>query len=37
RRTTEGLTPRDIRRCLKRYIARELHPILTADLAALTT
>ena len=25
RRTTEGKTPREIRRCLKRYIARELY------------
>jgi transposase len=37
RRTSQGLTPRDIRRCLKRYIARELHPILIADLTTLTT
>ena len=26
RRTTEGLTKTEIIRCLKRYIARELHP-----------
>lgn len=32
RRTTEGLSKREIIRCLKRYVARELHPILTADL-----
>ena len=25
RRTAEGKTPREIRRCLKRYIARELY------------
>jgi transposase len=36
RRTTEGKTPREIRRCLKRYIARELfrlleHPHPTLD------
>lgn len=28
RRTTEGLSKREIIRCLKRYIARELYPIL---------
>jgi transposase len=37
RRTTQGLTPRDIRRCLKRHIAREIYPILKADLTTLTT
>ena len=25
RRTAEGKTPKEIRRCLKRYIARQLH------------
>ncbi|MGH8824717.1 MAG: IS110 family transposase [Jiangellaceae bacterium] len=35
RRTEQGLSPRDILRCLKRYIARELFPLLKADLAAL--
>ncbi len=34
RRTAEGKTPREIRRCLKRYIARELYRTLTA---AMTT
>jgi transposase len=29
RRTTEGLSKKDIIRCLKRYIAREIHKILT--------
>lgn len=29
RRTAEGLSDRDIMRCLKRYIAREIHKILT--------
>jgi hypothetical protein len=29
RRTTEGLTKKEIIRCLKRYIARELYKILT--------
>jgi transposase len=28
RRTTEGKTPREIRRCLKRYIARDLYRLL---------
>ncbi len=37
RRTTEGLKPRDIRRCLKRLIAREIYPILLTDLNNLTT
>ena len=31
KRTQEGLTKRDIIRCLKRYIAREIFPILTLD------
>jgi len=30
RRTTEGKNPREIRRCLKRYIARDLYRILEA-------
>ena len=29
RRTAEGKTPREIRRCLKRYIARQLYRTLT--------
>ena len=37
RRTTEGKTKREIIRCLKRYIAREIHHSLTTDLATLTT
>lgn len=28
RRTTEGKTPREIRRCLKRYVARDLYRLL---------
>jgi transposase len=35
RRTAEGKTKREIIRCLKRAIAREVHHTLTADLAAL--
>jgi transposase len=33
RRTTEGKTSKEILRCLKRYLARELFPLLKADLA----
>jgi hypothetical protein len=29
RRTTEGKSKKEIRRCLKRYIARQFHRILT--------
>ena len=36
RRTAQGKTLREIRRCLKRYIARELHRALTATMAAAT-
>lgn len=31
RRTTEGKTPREIKRCLKRYIARDLYRLLEAS------
>ena len=39
RRTGEGLSKKEIQRCLKRYIVRELHPLILADLkdAALIT
>lgn len=33
RRTAEGLSKREIIRCLKRYIAREVYQALRADLA----
>jgi transposase len=33
RRTAEGKTQREIMRCLKRYIAREVYNILRTDLA----
>lgn len=33
RRTKEGMSSKEIHRCLKRYIARELYPLLLADLA----
>ncbi len=38
RRTEEGKSNREIQRCLKRYIARELYPLILADLhdAAMT-
>lgn len=37
RRTTQGKTAREIRRCLKRYIARQLYRTLTASMATTTT
>ncbi|HEX8069964.1 MAG TPA: transposase, partial [Pyrinomonadaceae bacterium] len=37
RRTADGKTKKEIMRCLKRYIAREIYQTLMADLAALTT
>jgi len=36
RRKAEGLSHRETVRCLKRYLARRLHPIILKDLAALT-
>jgi transposase InsO family protein len=36
RRTAEGLSNKEIHRCLKRYIIRELYPLILADLAAPT-
>lgn len=35
RRSTEGLSKKDIIRCLKRYIAREVYQTIRADLTAL--
>lgn len=32
RRTAQGMSNKEIQRCLKRYIARELYPLLLADL-----
>jgi transposase len=32
RRTREGLSKKEIHRCLKRYIVRELYPLIVADL-----
>ena len=37
RRTAEGLSKRDIIRCLKRYLARKIYRTIRADLAALHT
>jgi hypothetical protein len=36
RRTTQGLSLKEIQRCLKRYIVRELYPLILADLGHLT-
>ncbi len=36
RRTAQGLSLKEIQRCLKRYIVRELYPLLLADLGHLT-
>ena len=33
RRTAEGLSSKEIQRCLKRYIVRELYPLILADLS----
>ncbi|HEY3894951.1 MAG TPA: transposase [Pseudonocardiaceae bacterium] len=35
RRTTEGKSPREIRRCIKRYIARQLYRTLTAAMTPI--
>jgi hypothetical protein len=35
RRTTEGLSKKEILRCLKRYLARELYPLLARNPALL--
>jgi transposase len=35
RRTKEGLTSKEIQRCLKRYIVRELFPLTLSDLGDL--
>jgi transposase len=37
KRTKQGLTKKEIMRCLKRYIVREVHTALLTDLAALNT
>ena len=35
RRTAQGLSPKEIQRCLKRYIVRALYPLILADLGKL--
>ncbi|MBK5415395.1 hypothetical protein JFV26_13440 [Pseudomonas sp. TH31] len=35
RRGAQGLSSKEIQRCLKRYIVRELYPLILADLADL--
>jgi transposase len=37
RRTKQGLTKKEIMRCLKRYVVREVHTAVLADFAALNT
>jgi transposase len=37
RRTSEGRTLKEIQRCLKRYIVRELYPLIMRDLSAAKT
>jgi len=34
RRTREGMSKKEIHRCLKRYLVREVYPLILADLAA---
>ena len=34
RRTKEGLSKKEIHRCLKRYIVRELYPLILQDFRA---
>lgn len=36
RRSAEGKSVREIQRCLKRYIARELFPLIISDLSKLS-
>nr|WP_244117865.1 transposase [Burkholderia gladioli] len=36
RRTKEGMSNKEVHRCLKRYIVRELYPLILADLADST-
>lgn len=36
KRSAEGKSVKEIQRCLKRYIARELYPIMMSDLSVLT-
>ena len=34
RRTKEGMTKKEIHRCIERYLVREVYPLILADLAA---
>ncbi len=36
RRVSQGKTEREVQRCLKRYIAREVYPLIVSDLSMLT-
>jgi hypothetical protein len=36
RRTKDGMSNKEIHRCLKRYIVRQLYPLILADLADST-
>ena len=36
RRTAEGMSNKEIQRCLKRYLVRELYPLILADLSKTT-
>lgn len=36
RRSSQGMSRKEIQRCLKRYIVRELYPLILADLGQLT-
>ncbi len=37
RRVAQGMSNKEIQRCLKRYIVRELHPFILADLSDAAT
>ena len=37
RRTVQGMSNKEILRCLKRYIVRELYPLILADLSDAAT
>jgi len=37
RRTAQGMSNKEIQRCLKRYIVRELYPLILADLSETVT
>ena len=37
RRAAQGMSNKEIQRCLKRYIVRELYPLILADLSDAAT